>query len=80
MIAAGGMRVLVLDRAANRNAVPSPRILVHPEPVDVSDESAVARACAAIEDRHGPVTGLVNAAGVLGKDAPAASFELRRLG
>jgi NAD(P)-dependent dehydrogenase (short-subunit alcohol dehydrogenase family) len=76
MIAAGGMRVLVLDRAANRNAVPSPRILVHPEPVDVSDESAVARACAAIEDRHGPVTGLVNAAGVLGKMHPPHRLSL----
>jgi NAD(P)-dependent dehydrogenase (short-subunit alcohol dehydrogenase family) len=69
-IAAAGMRVLVLDRAADRSTVGSPRILIHQEAVDVSDESAVARACSAIEKRHGPITGLVNAAGVLGKMHP----------
>lgn len=69
-IAAAGMRVLVLDRAAGRAAVGSRRILVHHEPVDVSDESAVTRACTAIENRHGPIIGLVNAAGILGKMHP----------
>jgi len=76
MIAAAGARVLVLDRAADRNAPRSSRIFVHPEPVDVSDESAVARACGEIEDRHGPVSGLVNAAGVLGKMHPPHRLSL----
>lgn len=35
--------------------------------VDVSDEAAVAEAVAGVEDEHGHVSGLVNAAGVLGK-------------
>jgi NAD(P)-dependent dehydrogenase (short-subunit alcohol dehydrogenase family) len=76
MIAAAGTRVLVLDRAADRNTPHTPRILVHPETVDVSDESAVTRACSAIEDRYGPVTGLVNAAGVLGKMHPPHRLSL----
>ena len=36
-------------------------------PLDISDEVAVATAIAAIEERHGPLYGLVNAAGILGK-------------
>lgn len=41
-----------------------------PDPVDVSDEAAVARAVEAIEQAHGPIAGLVNAAGILGRMHP----------
>jgi NAD(P)-dependent dehydrogenase (short-subunit alcohol dehydrogenase family) len=37
------------------------------QPLDVSDEAQVSAGVAAIEAHHGPVEGLVNAAGILGK-------------
>ena len=42
-------------------------ILVWPDSVDVTDEAAVENAVAQIEAQHGPIEGLVNAAGILGK-------------
>lgn len=61
-----GARPVVVDIAAEGDEPAAPA-LVWPDPVDVSDEAAVARAVAGIEDEHGPVSGLVNVAGVLGK-------------
>jgi NAD(P)-dependent dehydrogenase (short-subunit alcohol dehydrogenase family) len=43
------------------------RTILWPEPFDVASESAVVSGIAEIETRHGPITGLVNAAGVFGK-------------
>lgn len=43
---------------------------------DVSDDAAVADVVAEIEDKHGPVSGLVNAAGVLGKMHPPARLRM----
>jgi NAD(P)-dependent dehydrogenase (short-subunit alcohol dehydrogenase family) len=40
------------------------------QPFDVSDEAQVSEGVAEIEGRHGPVAGLVNAAGILGKMHP----------
>jgi hypothetical protein len=37
------------------------------EPVDISDEAQVSAAVAEVERCHGPIAGLVNAAGILGK-------------
>ncbi len=65
--AAKGWRVVVLDRNVPINAASSSGIAMFPETVDVSDEAAVARAAEAIESEHGPIIGLVNAAGILGK-------------
>lgn len=48
------------------SSVPAPAIL-WPNPLNVSDEAAVAREVEAIEQQHGPLAGLVNAAGILGK-------------
>lgn len=48
-----------------------------PVPVDVSDEEAVEAAAAAIEAEHGPVDGLVNAAGILGKMHPPDRLRMR---
>ena len=65
--AAKGRRVVVLDRAAQPETVSSAGVTVFPESVDISNEVAVAAACEKIERQHGQITGLVNAAGILGK-------------
>jgi NAD(P)-dependent dehydrogenase (short-subunit alcohol dehydrogenase family) len=65
--ASEGWRVVVLDRALGAGTHSSARITVFPDPVDVTDDEAVALACEIIEARHGPILGLVNAAGILGK-------------
>ncbi len=44
---------------------------------DVADESAVDAGIAAIEDQHGPLCGVVNAAGVLGKMHLAEAVKMR---
>ena len=64
LLAAAGHRVVIVDiapRPIDGGAV------LWPERFDVADEPGVARAVAAIEDTHGPIDGLVNAAGVFGK-------------
>ena len=65
-VAAAGMRPLLCDIAAfEPEAADVWRI-----PFDVSDEAVVAHEVAAIEATLGPITGLVNAAGILGRTAP----------
>lgn len=71
-----GWRVVVLDRAARIDTVSSPGVAVFPESVDISDEAAVAAACEEIEGRHGPIIGLVNAAGILGKMHPPSRLAM----
>ena len=44
--------------------------ILWPAPFDVASESAVVSGIADIETAHGPITGLVNAAGVFGKMHP----------
>lgn len=46
------------------------------EAVDVSDEEAVEAAVAAVEAERGPVTGLLNAAGILGKTHAPGRLEM----
>jgi NAD(P)-dependent dehydrogenase (short-subunit alcohol dehydrogenase family) len=75
-LAAGGGRVVVLDRAARSDSTSSHGATVFPGSVDVADEKAVALACDALEARHGPITGLVNAAGILGKMHPPQRLAL----
>lgn len=68
-LAEAGFRPLTLDIAVDGPGADLPAI--HwPDPVDVSDEVAVARAVEAIEQAHGPIAGLVNAAGILGRMHP----------
>jgi NAD(P)-dependent dehydrogenase (short-subunit alcohol dehydrogenase family) len=43
------------------------RAILWPEPFDVASEAAVVAGIGAIEAAHGPITGLVNAAGIFGK-------------
>lgn len=68
IVEAGG-RPVVIDIAAEP-PVEEPRALLWSQAVDVSDEQAVEHAIGGIEEAHGPVSGLVNAAGVLGKMHP----------
>lgn len=75
-LAERGARAVVVDVAAGRE-VEAMRGLVWPEPVDVSDEAAVEMAVAGIEAEHGHVSGLVNAAGVLGKMHPPERLPMR---
>jgi NAD(P)-dependent dehydrogenase (short-subunit alcohol dehydrogenase family) len=60
-----GQRVVIVDIA------PEPLVgttaILWPAPFDVASESAVVTGVADIEKAHGPITGLVNAAGVFGK-------------
>lgn len=65
-LARRGLRPVVFDISAEPAADAAPWI-VWSDAVDVSDEAAVEAAVAAVEARHGPVAGLVNAAGILGR-------------
>lgn len=74
VLAERGMRPVVLDiapPAAGEGAI------VWPDPVDVADEDAVEAAVAAVEARHGPLAGLVNAAGILGRMHPPEKLKMR---
>ncbi|QOZ27375.1 SDR family NAD(P)-dependent oxidoreductase [Bradyrhizobium sp. CCBAU 51753] len=68
LLADQGHRVVIVDIApeplAGTNAI------LWPAPFDVTSEAAVVTGVADIEKAHGPITGLVNAAGVFGKMHP----------
>ena len=69
VLAAVGWRCVVLDiLPAEANGAGG--AIPWTDPVDVSDESTVAAAVEGIEAKHGPVLGLVNAAGILGRMHP----------
>jgi NAD(P)-dependent dehydrogenase (short-subunit alcohol dehydrogenase family) len=65
LLAEEGRTVVVVD------ITPEPlhdtRAILWPEPFDVASESEVISGIDEIETMHGPITGLVNAAGVFGK-------------
>jgi NAD(P)-dependent dehydrogenase (short-subunit alcohol dehydrogenase family) len=63
-----GRIVVVVDIAPEPLA--AAQVIVWPTPFDVSNEVAVTSGIADIEARHGPVAGLVNAAGIFGKMHP----------
>jgi NAD(P)-dependent dehydrogenase (short-subunit alcohol dehydrogenase family) len=60
-----GLAPVVLD--ISPPGTPGPHALVWATRVDISDAQVIATEIAAIEDRLGPIEGLVNAAGILGK-------------
>lgn len=64
LLAKQGNRVVIVDIAPE--AIGGTAIL-WPQPFDVADERSVVEGIAAIEAAHGPIKGLVNAAGVFGK-------------
>ncbi len=69
ILAEAGYRPLVLDIAPGAAGGTAPDIS-WPCPVDISDEDAVEAAVDGIELAHGPIAGLVNAAGILGRMHP----------
>jgi NAD(P)-dependent dehydrogenase (short-subunit alcohol dehydrogenase family) len=64
-LAEAGRRIVIFDI---EDAAPAASVWCRR--LDISDESAVNEAVDEVEDRFGPVSGLVNAAGVLGKMHP----------
>src|SRR3979490_1410273 len=60
-----GQRVVIVDIAPE--ALCGPQRILWPDPFDVASETGVMNGIAAIEAAHGPISGLVNAAGVFGK-------------
>src|SRR6476620_6333274 len=65
LLAGQGQRVVITDIAPEPLA--GTQAILWPAPFDVANESAVVSGIADIEAAHGPITGLVNAAGVFGK-------------
>jgi len=65
LLAEQGQRVVIVDIAPE--ALIGTRTILWPDSFDVASETAVVSGIAAIEAAHGPITGLVNAAGVFGK-------------
>jgi NAD(P)-dependent dehydrogenase (short-subunit alcohol dehydrogenase family) len=65
LLAGQGRRVIIVDVAPEPLA--GTQAILWPAPFDVASESAVVSGIADIEAAHGPITGLVNAAGVFGK-------------
>jgi NAD(P)-dependent dehydrogenase (short-subunit alcohol dehydrogenase family) len=74
LLARQGRRVLIVDIA------PEPLVknsaILWPTPFDVASESTVVSGIADIERAHGPIDGLVNAAGVFGKMHAAARVRM----
>src|SRR5437667_10233483 len=64
LLAAQGQRVVIVDIAPEPLA--GTQAILWPAPFDVASESAVVNGIADIEAAHGPISGLVNAAGVFG--------------
>lgn len=65
LLADQGHRVVIVDIAPE--PIVGTTAILWPAPFDVASESAVVAGIADIEKAHGPITGLVNAAGVFGK-------------
>ena len=68
LLAEQGRRVVISDIAPE--PLTGTQAILWPAPFDVASESAVVSGIADIEAAHGPITGLVNAAGVFGKMHP----------
>src|SRR6516225_3965716 len=65
LLAEEGKRVVIVDIAPE--PLEGTYTILWPTPFDVASEAAVVNGIAEIEAAHGPITGLVNAAGVFGK-------------
>jgi NAD(P)-dependent dehydrogenase (short-subunit alcohol dehydrogenase family) len=66
-LAQAGFIAIATDLKPRSDSVLPPSALLWEQPLDVSDEAQVAAGVAEIEARYGPLSGLVNAAGILGK-------------
>jgi NAD(P)-dependent dehydrogenase (short-subunit alcohol dehydrogenase family) len=76
VLAGAGLRPVVTDIASPLAEERVEGALIWETPFDVSDEAAVAHEVAAIEQSLGPLSGLVNAAGILGRMLPPAKLRM----
>ena len=74
LLAQQGRRVVIVDIAPE--PLPETSAILWAAPFDVASESAVTSGIADIERAHGPIHGLVNAAGVFGKMHAAARVRM----
>ena len=72
LLAEQGQKVVIVDIAPEPLA--GTQTILWPASFDVANESTVVSGIADIEAAHGPITGLVNAAGL----APPRAWRLRR--
>ncbi|MBR1040650.1 SDR family NAD(P)-dependent oxidoreductase [Bradyrhizobium viridifuturi] len=75
LLAEQGRRVVITDIAPEQPQG-ADVILWWPTPFDVASESVVVNGIAEIEARHGPMAGLVNAAGIFGKMHPVEKVRI----
>lgn len=74
LLADQGQRVVITDIAPE--PLPGTRTILWSAPFDVASEGAVISGVTDIEAAHGPITGLVNAAGVFGKMHPVGRVRM----
>jgi len=76
LLAQQGQRVVIVDIAPE--PLPGTAVSLWPSSLDVAEESSVLAGVADIEALHGPITGLVNAAGVFGKMHPVERVRMEQ--
>jgi NAD(P)-dependent dehydrogenase (short-subunit alcohol dehydrogenase family) len=74
LLAGQGRKVVIVDIVPE--PLPGTAVMLWRDAFDVANEAAVASGIAAIEAAHGPITGLVNAAGIFGKMHPAEKVRM----
>jgi NAD(P)-dependent dehydrogenase (short-subunit alcohol dehydrogenase family) len=74
LLAQHGARVVICDLSPEPLDVSG--VALWPEVFDVASEDSVTRGLAAIEAEHGPIAGLVNAAGIFGKMTPLERIKM----
>jgi NAD(P)-dependent dehydrogenase (short-subunit alcohol dehydrogenase family) len=74
LLAEQGKTVVIVDIAPE--PLEGSQAILWPAPFDVASEAAVVSGIADIETRHGPIAGLVNAAGIFGKMHPVERVRL----
>src|SRR5260370_10372499 len=76
LLASQCQRVVISDIAPELLA--GTQTILWPAPFDVASETAVVSGIADIEAAHGPITGLVNAAGIFGKMHPVERVRMEQ--
>jgi NAD(P)-dependent dehydrogenase (short-subunit alcohol dehydrogenase family) len=74
LLAEQGRKVVIVDILPE--ALQAPGVVLWREPFDVANETAVVSGIAAIEAAHGPISRLVNAAGIFGKMHPVEKVRM----
>lgn len=74
LLAQNGARVVATDISPEPLDVPG--VTSWPHVFDVASEESIVQGIAAIETEHGPINGLVNAAGIFGKMTPLERIKM----